>query len=63
MIADGNNSETQTVRPNLFRSVAVDAYQGPMDDDVPFVLTPWRPGLLWAAGLIGFCVVVVWLIP
>lgn len=49
------------VRRQLFRASALARYQGPIELDVPHVLTPWRPGLVVVAALIALGVALLWL--
>lgn len=59
----GPNAKDRTVRKSLFRDKAIARLRGPQQSDTPDTITPWRPGLIITAGILGIIIAIIWMIP
>jgi hypothetical protein len=50
-------------RKSLFRRIAIDNYERPIELDVPDLLTPWRPGLVLLALALLIAAAAAWIFP
>lgn len=47
-------------RPSLFRREALEAYERPLEADIPELLLPWRNWRIWLVGALIFAAALVW---
>lgn len=56
-----NDKSAPQVRRNLFRTIALDRYRGPLEADTPHILPPRGTGFVVTAAVVALAVVLIWI--